>query len=231
MSEEPAGTGVRVVPFRERGKLALTLGAGQTPVARPARDGELFGSMDASRRESFEREALPHLDAVYRVALRLTSDAPQAEDLTQETMLRAYRSWHTFHAGSNARAWLLTILRNTFINEYRKARRAGVTIDVDTIEGFTVFRDIQDSDPEGTFFDQLVDDEVVRAVDALPDEFREALVLSDVEGMSYAEIAKITGVPIGTVKSRIFRARQALQRELYRYAVEMGYIRKRKAAE
>jgi RNA polymerase sigma-70 factor (ECF subfamily) len=125
------------------------------------------------------------------------------------------------------RAWLLTILRHTFINEYRKRRRLATPVDVSEVEHFTVFPEVQDADPEGSFFDQIVDDQVLRAIDTLPDEFRETLVLSDVEGLAYAEIAEITEVPVGTVKSRLFRARQALQRLLYDYAVEMGYIKKR----
>lgn len=182
-------------------------------------------SADA-RREHFEREALPHLDAVYRVALRLAGNAGDAEDLSQETMLKAFRAWHQYRPGTNAKAWLLTILRNTFINQYRRARQRPETVDVHEAEKFTVFRDVQDADPEGTFFAQLVDDDVLRAIDALPDEFRETVVLSDVEGLSYAEIAEVTGVPIGTVKSRLFRARQQLQRRLYDFAVEMGYVRR-----
>ncbi len=178
-----------------------------------------------NRRQAFEAEALPHLDAVYRVALRLAGDEAQADDLTQETMLKAYRSWHQYKSGTNVRAWLLTILRHTFINEYRKAKRTGSTVDINEVEGYSVFKDVQDADPEGSFFSKIVDDEVIRAIDSLPDEFRETLVLSDVEQLSYAEIAEVTGVPIGTVKSRLFRARQALQRVLYGYAVEMGYIK------
>jgi RNA polymerase sigma-70 factor (ECF subfamily) len=181
------------------------------------------------RRAAFEREALPHLDTVYRVALRLSGDEAQAQDLSQETMLKAFRSWHQYREGTNIKAWLLTILRNTFINEYRKARRVVQQIDVSEVEPYTVFRGVQDTDPEGTFFEGIVDEEIVEAIDRLPDEFRETLVLSDVEGLAYAEIAQIADVPVGTVKSRLFRARQALQKELYDYAVEMGYIKRRDA--
>ncbi len=180
-----------------------------------------------AKRQAFEREALPQLDAVYRVALRLAGDESQADDLTQETMLKAFRSWHQYRPGTNVRAWLFTILRRTFINEYRKARRAGPTVDVSEIEAYTVFEQVQDTDPEGRFFDQLVDEDVLAAINRLPDDFRETLVLSDVEGLSYAEIAQITNVPVGTVKSRLFRARQSLQKVLYDYAVEMGYIEER----
>ncbi len=187
----------------------------------PARPDEA----SAERRAAFEREALPHLDTVYRVALRLAGDRSRAEDLTQDTMLRAYRAWDQFTPGTNARAWLLTILRHAFINEYRRPRNRAPTVDVSAIEPYTVFGDIQDLDPEGRFFDQIIDDEVLRAIDALPDEFREAVVLSDIEGLTYAEIAEVMGVPVGTVKSRLFRGRQALQRTLYEYAVSMGYLK------
>ena len=104
-------------------------------------------------------------------------------------------------------------------------------MDITEVESFTVFHDVQEVDPEGRFFDSIVDDEVLRAIDALPEEFRETLVLSDIEGLAYAEIADITEVPVGTVKSRLFRARQALQKRLYEYAVEMGHIEKREAVE
>ena len=177
------------------------------------------------KRASFEQEALVHLDALYRVALRLTGNAADADDLVQETMLKAYRSWDQYEKGTNAKGWLLTILRNSFINEYRRRTRHPETVDVDTIEPYAVFGDVQDDDPQGAFFDQIVDDEVLKAIDELPEAFRETLVLSDVEGMSYQEIGKILGVPVGTVKSRLFRARQALQGKLYQYAVSMGYIK------
>ncbi len=177
------------------------------------------------KRESFEREALVHLDVLYRVALRLTANPSDADDLVQETMLKAYRAWDQYEQGTNAKAWLLTILRHAFINEYRRRTRHPETVDVDSIEPFAVFSEVQDDDPQGAFFDRIVDDEVLRAIDQLPEAFRETLVLSDVEGMSYQEIAGILGVPIGTVKSRLFRARQLLQGKLYDYAVEMGYIK------
>lgn len=179
-------------------------------------------------REGFEREALVHLDAVYRTALRLSGNPTEAEDLAQETMLKAFRSWHQYQVGTNAKAWLLTILRNTFINRYRRTKQRPETVDVSEIEPYTVFHEVQDANPERTFFDQLVDDDVLRAIDALPEEFREVLVLSDVEGLTYAEIAESIQAPLGTVKSRLYRARQILQRQLYDYAVEAGYIEQRR---
>ena len=176
---------------------------------------------------AFEREAVPHLDTLYRVALRFTADPTRAQDLVQDTMFKAFRSWHRYEPGTNVRAWLLTILRNTFINDYRKEKQRGPTVDIETAETFSLFDEVQDEDPEGQFFDKIVDEEVLKAIDSLPDEFRETLTLSDVEGLSYQEIAEVTGAPVGTVKSRLFRARRALQRQLYDYAVEMGYIKRR----
>lgn len=177
------------------------------------------------RRAGFEEEALVHLDALYRVALRLTGNASDAEDLVQETMLRAYRSWERYTRGTNAKGWLLTILRHLFINEYRRKSRHPETVDVDTIEPFALFQEVQEEDPQGAFFDRIVDDEVLRAVDQLPEAFREAVQLSDVEGLSYEEVAKVLDVPVGTVKSRLYRGRRLLQAKLYEYAVSMGYIK------
>lgn len=181
----------------------------------------------ANRNGSFEREALPHLDVLYRVALRLARDPDRAADLVQETMLRAHRAWASFRTGTNARAWLITILRNQFISDYRRERREAVVADLDKVEPFLLDRSTPDADPEGEFFSQIVDKTVLEAVDALTSDFREVLVLSDMEGMSYAEIAATLEIPVGTVKSRLFRARRQLQEKLYNHAVEMGYIRPR----
>jgi RNA polymerase sigma-70 factor (ECF subfamily) len=176
---------------------------------------------------TFDEEALPHLDALYRVALRLTGDASMAEDLVQDTMLKAYRSWRQYRPGTNAKGWLLTILRNTFINDYRRRKHEPVVMDVEAAEVHALERSIAESDPEGTFFSRIVDDKVLEAIDALPTEFREVLILSDIEGMRYAEIAEMLQIPVGTVKSRLSRARHMLQAKLYAHAVEMGYIRPR----
>ena len=177
------------------------------------------------RRASFAREAMVHLDTLYRVARRLTGNTADAEDLVQETLLKAYRAWETYTQGTNAKGWLLTILRNAFINEYRRRSRHPEPVDLDTIEPFVVFDDVQEEDPQGAFFDKIVDEEVLRAVDQLPEAFREAVMLSDVEGLSYDEVAKVLDVPVGTVKSRLFRGRRLLQAKLYDYAVSMGYIK------
>ena len=177
------------------------------------------------KREEFEREALVHLDTLYNVALRLCGNAPDAEDLVQDTVTKAYRSWDKYEPGTNCRAWLVTIMRNTFINQFRKQSKRPSSVEFDAVQDISVFEEVQDLDPEGSFFHHIVDDEVKKAIQDLPEEFRLPVVLSDVEGMSYAEIAEILGLPVGTVKSRLFRGRRRLQQRLYEYALEMGYIR------
>jgi len=177
---------------------------------------------------AFERDVLPHLDTMYRMALRLTGTAANAEDLVQDTVLKAFRAWDSFRQGTNARGWLLTILRNTFINDYRRGRRAPRLVDIEVAESHALTHEGGGSDPEGEFFHHLVDDRILAALDALPEEFREVVVLSDVEGLGYAQIAGMLGVPVGTVKSRLFRARRQLQAALREYAVEAGIVRPEK---
>jgi RNA polymerase sigma-70 factor (ECF subfamily) len=176
------------------------------------------------QRAGFEREALVHLDALYRAALRLTGSAPDAQDLVQETMLKAFRAWHQYAQGTNARAWLLTILRNTFINEQRRRAARPATTDLHAIEPFAVFDERPEADPEAAFFDSLVDDDVVDAIAELPVEYREVLALTAVDGLSYEESARVLAVPLGTIKSRLFRARKLLQARLREYAVSTGWI-------
>jgi RNA polymerase sigma-70 factor (ECF subfamily) len=177
------------------------------------------------RTAEFEGEALPHLEKLYSYALRLTrGDSAHAEDLVQEAMLSAFRGWHTFRPGTNCRAWLLTILRNHAMTGFRNQARRPPELDVDEVGEYTIFDQVEQQDPEGRFFSRIVDADIIRAIDELPDTYREALVLSDLEGLVYAEIAEITGVALGTVKSRLFRARQILQKRLHAYAVERGYL-------
>ena len=177
------------------------------------------------KQSEFEREALVHLDTLYRVALRLTHEPAAAEDLVQDAVLKAYHAWDRYEVGTNCRAWLLTILRNTFINDFRKRARRPSLVAFERVAESSVFPEVREEDPEGRFFRGVVDEEVRRAIDEMPESFRVPVVLSDVEGLSYAEIAQILDVPVGTVKSRLFRGRRRLQRRLYGYAVEMGYIR------
>lgn len=172
----------------------------------------------------FDQEVLPHLDLLYRVALRLSGDPTMAEDLVQDATLKALRGWGSFRPGSNLRAWLVTILRNEYISGWRKRRRAPIHVTEDEAPESP---DHGNPDPEGRFFDQLMDEEVTAALDSLPDEFREVVVLSDLEGLPYLEVAEALGIPVGTVKSRLFRGRRILQGLLRRYALETGVIRPR----
>jgi RNA polymerase sigma-70 factor (ECF subfamily) len=178
------------------------------------------------RRREFEEEALVHLDALYGLGLRLSGgDEPRAEDLVQEAMLKAYRAWDRFEAGTNCRAWLMTILRNTFINQFRRQKARPNSVEFDLVAERPSSESLYEADPEGRIFRHIIDDEVIAAIDELPEEFRVAIVLSDIEGLSYQEVAELMEIPVGTVKSRLFRARKRLQERLYEYAVEMGYLR------
>jgi RNA polymerase sigma-70 factor (ECF subfamily) len=185
-----------------------------------------------SGRAAFEAEALPHLEAVYRFALRLTGAPDAAEDLVQETFLRAFRAWHQYTPGTRAKSWLFTICRNLFLRERERDQRHDRVLETeapreDTGAGDHVnplWATVGSNDPEGVFFDAIVDAKVLEAIDELPEEFRTAVVLSDLEGLGYAEIAELMEVPVGTVKSRLFRGRHRLQKVLYDYAREMGYI-------
>ena len=181
----------------------------------------------AERRAQFEREVGAHLDRLYTFALRLARVQPDAEDLVSDTILRAFDRWEQYTLGTNARAWLFTILYRIFINRRRIEHRE-VLFSENDIES-PRFELVGDSDPERDFFDSIVDDEVSRAIDSLPVHYREAVLLSDVHEFGYAEMAEILGIPVGTAKSRLFRGRRMLQRKLIRYAVEMGYVKPRAA--
>lgn len=178
------------------------------------------------RNREFEEEALVHLDSLYGLALRLTGgDEARAQDLVQESVLKAYRSWDRFEIGTNCRAWLMTILRNTFINQFRRQKARPTSVDFDQVAERPGFEGLFDADPEGEIFGRLIDDQVVAAIEELPEEFRVAIVLSDLEGLSYQEVSELMAIPVGTVKSRLFRARRRLQKRLYEFAVEMGYVK------
>jgi RNA polymerase sigma-70 factor, ECF subfamily len=184
-----------------------------------------------ARRSDFEEIALIHLDALYGAACRLTRNARDAEDLVQETVLRAYRFWDTFEKDSNCKAWLLRILTNTFINEYQRRKRGRQVLDAATAEqdatdGVLVHEASEaQKSPERVLVERSVSDDVQRALAALPDDFRVAVVLCDIEGLSYKEIAEVMGTPVGTVMSRLFRGRRLLQASLREFAVSAGYVR------
>ena len=194
----------------------------RTPHASSRAHDEGDAGTMSGRRAQFEREALVHLDALYSFALKLARQRDDAEDLVSDTILRAFDRWEQYRLGTNIRAWLFTILYHVFVSRKRRVDRREVPSDG---ENWPTVEAIGEADPEGRFYDSFLDDEIVRAIAALPDEYRSAVVLSDLQGLRYAEVAEALGVPEGTVKSRLFRGRRILQRKLVGYAVEMGYLR------
>ena len=167
------------------------------------------------------------MDSLYRSALRLTRNSSDAEDLVQETFVKAYRFWDKFEPGSNCRAWLFRIMTNVFINEYRSRSRSPISASVDEVDDRFLYGtgDVADqiSDPEKSLASRVLLQDVHRAIESLPDDFRLVIVLSFIERFSYKEIADITGLHLGTVKSRLHRGCKLCQRRLVRYAREYGY--------
>jgi RNA polymerase sigma-70 factor, ECF subfamily len=194
-------------------------------VAGQQHEGDGRGDLESR----FEAEALPLLDGIYSAAHRMTRNAADAEDLVQETYLRAFRSFHQFQQGTNLRAWLFRILTNTFINSYRKRQREPQTISEDQLEDWYLYSKMasagMEPSAETAVIESLPDEEVQEALSSLPEQFRIAVVLADVEGFSYKEIAEITGVPIGTVMSRLHRGRKALENRLWDVVRERGLVR------
>ena len=182
-------------------------------------------------RARFSELAMEHMPALYSAALRMTRNPADAEDLVQETFLKAYRSFDRFEEGTNLKAWLYKILTNTFINSYRAAKRRPEKADVEDVEDLYLYRrlgQLRDGDAgrsaEEEVLERITDDEVKQALEARPEAFRIAVLLADVEGFSYKEIADITDVPIGTVMSRIHRGRRALQKALMEFAEAGGLV-------
>lgn len=187
--------------------------------------------LTAEESRRFQEEALPILDSLYAGALRMTRNPADAEDLVQETMLRAYRAFSRFEAGTNLKAWLFRILTNAYINTYRKKQREPQKVSQDEVQDWDLYRELKDHDPEigrtpeDIVLAGLVDSDIIEAIDDLPEQFRMAVVLSDVEGFSYAEMAEIMDVPLGTVMSRLHRGRKALQKRLWDVARDRGIVK------
>ena len=222
------GKGVAVSPESEEVR------QGNPPPAGPGLDPAppLSAAARAEARARFEQSITEHLDSLYRSALRLTRNRASAEDLVQEVMLKAWRSFHTFQAGSNVRAWLHRILMNAFFDNYRKHTREPEVVDQENVGDFYLYEKAREGaalsasgNPEAEVLDQVMDAEVRESLEALPPQFRAAILLADIEGFSYKEIAEILGVPVGTVMSRLSRGRHLLQRELWEFAKDRHFVR------
>jgi RNA polymerase sigma-70 factor (ECF subfamily) len=179
-----------------------------------------------NKEDLFEQELLPHADALYNFAYHLTYNEADANDLVQETYMKAFRFIHSFDSGTNAKAWLFKILKNGFINEYRKKKKEPSKVDYEDIIAY------QDADEDNggiaydlreDIFDGMMGDEMTIALNNLPIDFKTVILLCDIEGFTYEEIAKIIDIPIGTVRSRLHRARNMLKESLKEYAEKMGY--------
>jgi RNA polymerase sigma-70 factor (ECF subfamily) len=181
-------------------------------------------------RSKFEGLIKGHLDSLYRTALRMTRNSADAEDLVQETCLKAFRYFDRFEEGSNIRAWLFKILTNLFINRYRREARAPIQTEYDEAEDYQLYSHLAESgllsagNPEKELFDRMVGEDIAKAIDDLPEDFRIVVVMAFVEELSYEEIATALDLPMGTVKSRLFRGRKLLQKALMDRAKEAGVI-------
>jgi RNA polymerase sigma-70 factor, ECF subfamily len=199
------------------------------PVASFREVGYVAEETAEERRARFERDALPFLDQLYAAALRMTRNPADAEDLVQETYVKAFAAFHQFTEGTNLKAWLYRILTNTFINTYRKKQRQPLVANTDTVEDWQLAaaeshtsNGLRSAEMEA--LDHLPDSDVKDALQQLPDDFRLAVYLADVEGFAYKEIAEIMDTPIGTVMSRLHRGRRQLQAKLADYAKDRGLV-------
>ncbi len=205
--------------------------AGHMAESRSAARGEAveIPEDEDALRARFERDVMPLVQGLYAAALRMTRNPSDAEDLVQETVLRAFRGFAGFREGTNLKAWLYRILTNTFINMYRKKQRepATVSVDGDLEEWFLYDRLAErgaEASAETTVLEAMPDEDVQAALESLPENFRMAVLLADVEGFSYKEIAQMLDIPIGTVMSRLHRGRRALEKALWDVARERGFV-------
>lgn len=178
------------------------------------------------KEKTFEKEFLPHIDSMYNFAYRLTFDEDDAKDLVQDTYLKAYRFIESFEKGTNAKAWLFRILKNSFINDFRKKSKQPSKVDYQEVETFYNSEDVDQSittDLRIETVQDMIGDEISNALNSLDVDFRTVIILCDLEGFKYDEMAKILDIPIGTVRSRLHRARNLLKERLSDYAKKMGY--------
>jgi RNA polymerase sigma-70 factor (ECF subfamily) len=190
-------------------------------------DSDMKFSAKSGKHVAFEREALPHMDILYNYALRMTNSAQDADDLVQETYLKAYRFWGSYEEGTNIKAWLFRIMKNSYINRYRKETKEPDTVDYDEVQNFfTSVRDesVDANDLQQSLYSNLLDDDVAAAIAELPDDFRTVVILCDIEGLTYEEIAEFVDCPLGTVRSRLHRGRRLLRARLAGYARKRGYV-------
>jgi RNA polymerase sigma-70 factor (ECF subfamily) len=179
----------------------------------------------------FNEEFMPHIDAMYNFGFRLTLDEDDAKDLVQETFMKAYRFINSFETGTNAKAWLFRILKNSFINNYRKKSKQPNKVDYQEVESYYNSDSVNENittDLRVETVQHLIGDEITNALNALDVDFRTVIILCDLEGFTYEEMAKILDIPIGTVRSRLHRARNLLKEKLKQYASSLGYKDKRK---
>jgi RNA polymerase sigma-70 factor (ECF subfamily) len=174
----------------------------------------------SKEQREFEKEAMPHVDLLYNYARRMTRSKEDAADLVQETCLKAYRFWRSYERGTNIKAWLFRILRNTYINRYRQESREPDTVDFESVQHGDHQGGLGPSSERG--LRNLLEDDVSNAVAGLPDEFRTVIILSDIEGLTYEEIAEFLDCPVGTVRSRLHRGRKLLRVQLLEYARKKG---------
>ena len=178
------------------------------------------------KQQDFKEEMLPHLDALYHFAVRLCMDPENAEDLVQDTVVKAYRFFNSYEKGTNARAWLFRILKNSYINQYRKQSKQPYKVDYDEVSSFyeSIRSERTDTtDLEELLYREMLDDDITDALESLPEDFRTVVLLCDVEGFTYEEIANMLDVPIGTIRSRLHRGRNLLRSALMEYAERRGY--------
>jgi len=188
-------------------------------------------AVNMTTREDFTHDAMQHAPQLFSTAMRMTRNRSDAEDLVQETFIKAWRSFATYQQGTNLRAWLFRIMTNTYINKYNAQQRKPTETELDDVEELFLYKRLGSVDQsqlsqsaEDQMLSLFTDDEVKKALEELPEQFRIPVLMSDVEGFSYKEIAEILEIPLGTVMSRLHRGRKAMQKMLYEYAKERGLI-------